>query len=169
MIRPKLVVMGQGRHGKDTVCEFLRDVHGFNFVSSSRFVLNKAIWPIVQHRYPDTEAAYADRHNHRALWYNLISGYNAGDLAKLGRELFQEFDIYCGIRNCYEYAAMSNEGLFDYSIWIDASKRLPPEAEDSCTVTAEMADIMLDNNGPLSAIPDAVNEVLYRIGFPHAY
>ena len=33
----KLLVIGHGRHGKDTVCEILRDHYGYTFESSSQF------------------------------------------------------------------------------------------------------------------------------------
>jgi hypothetical protein len=34
MTKPKLLVIGHGRHGKDTVCEMLRDHYGYTFESS---------------------------------------------------------------------------------------------------------------------------------------
>lgn len=39
----KLLVIGYGRHGKDTVCEILRDQHGYSFTSSSSFVDRKSV------------------------------------------------------------------------------------------------------------------------------
>lgn len=163
---PKLVIMGYARHGKDTVCEYLVPKYGYTFVSSSRFVLEKAVWPAMKDRFPTMEAAYEGRGPHRAEWFRLISAYNDGDPARLGRELFNEYEIYAGIRNAEEFAAMRAENLFDYAIWVDASKRLPPEPPGSCTVRPDMADFVLDNNGPLDALPAATEEVLDRLGFP---
>jgi translation elongation factor EF-1alpha len=37
MSKFKLLVIGHGRHGKDTVCEMLRDDYGYTFESSSKF------------------------------------------------------------------------------------------------------------------------------------
>ena len=41
MSKLKLLVIGHGRHGKDTVCEMLRDSYGYTFESSSKFCSNK--------------------------------------------------------------------------------------------------------------------------------
>jgi len=64
----KLMIMDHARHGKDTVCEILRDTYGFTFESSSM---------------------------------------------------------------------------------ADAGKRVPAETTSSCTVSCEMADMLVDNNGSL--------------------
>ena len=37
---PKLLVVGHGRHGKDTVCEML-EAYGYTFQSSSKFCQNQ--------------------------------------------------------------------------------------------------------------------------------
>ena len=44
---PKLIIIGHGRHGKDTVCEILRDKYNFKFISSSQYCSEKVIFPIL--------------------------------------------------------------------------------------------------------------------------
>lgn len=44
IIRPKLLIIGHARHGKDTVGDWFK-TKGYTFVSSSRFVGEKAVWP----------------------------------------------------------------------------------------------------------------------------
>ena len=102
-----------------------------------------------QYGYKNEEECYADRHNHRAEWYNAICDYNIPDPAKLGREIFKEHDIYCGLRNKKEFHAMKNTGVFDYAIWVDRSDYLPPESKDSMSLEQWMADFTIDNNGTL--------------------
>jgi dephospho-CoA kinase len=46
--KPKLLVIGQARHGKDTVAEILERDYGFKFTSSSFFCAEKVIWDAVQ-------------------------------------------------------------------------------------------------------------------------
>lgn len=46
--KPKIVVLGHARHGKDTVAEILRDEYGFIFTSSSLFCAKKVVWEAVQ-------------------------------------------------------------------------------------------------------------------------
>ena len=151
-LKPKILVVGYARHGKDTVCEKLRDQYGFSFMSSSMFCAEKVVMPEMNangHHYRTLEECYEDRVNHRQAWYEAIARYNSDDPVRLGRELIAEYDIYCGLRSSQELHACRNAGLFDAIIWIDASERKPPESKDSCTVEQWMADFTLDNNGSL--------------------
>lgn len=150
-MKPKLLVIGHGRHGKDTVCDILANRYGYSFESSSQFCSKLFIFDMLkdQYGYKNEEECYADRHNHRAEWYNAICEYNIPDPAKLGREIFKEHDIYCGLRNKKEFHAMKNTGVFDYAIWVDRSDFLPPESKDSMSLEQWMADFTVDNNGTL--------------------
>lgn len=152
---PRLMVCGYGRHGKDTFCEMLEPL---KFVSSSMFVAEKAVFPYLskQYGYATVEECYDDRANHRAEWHHLIRNYNREDRAKLARELYQEYDVYCGIRWHEEFYAARDEGLFDLAIWVDASGRLPAEGKDSITVTKEMCDIIIENNRGLATFQEKV-------------
>jgi hypothetical protein len=150
-MKKKLLVIGHGRHGKDTVCEILRDEYGYTFESSSKFCSKLFIYDNLKDKYgyANEEECYADRHNHRAEWYDAICDYNVPDAATLGREMFDAYDIYCGLRNKREFFAMQNTGVFDYCIWVDRSKYLMPESKDSMSLEQWMADFTIDNNGTL--------------------
>ena len=150
-MKKKLLVIGHGRHGKDTVCEILRDEFGYTFESSSQFCSKLFIYDDLKNKYNynNEEECYADRHNHRKEWYDAICDYNLKDGAALGREMFAEYDIYCGLRNKREFFAMKNTGVFDYAIWVDRSKFLMPESKDSMSLEQWMADYTIDNNGNL--------------------
>lgn len=154
MILPKLLVIGHGRHGKDTVCEILRDDYGFSFESSSQFCSKLFIFDQLKdlYGYANEKECYDDRHNHRSEWYDAICAYNVPDPARLGRDIFKEHDIYCGLRNKKEYHAMRNTGVFDYAIWVDRSDYLPLEDKSSMTLTQWMADFTIDNNGTLDEL-----------------
>lgn len=172
-MKPKLLVLGHARHGKDTVSELFATRFGLSFVSSSYFVAERAVRPALELAgisYSSLDACYADRVNHRAAWFNAIADYNSGDPAKLGRELFSEHDIYCGLRSLREFVALYRESAFDVCIWVDRSTAkswiangktylkgdlqevdcsVPPESRLSCSVTPNLADFVLDNNGSL--------------------
>ena len=154
MSKPKLLVIGHGRHGKDTVCEILQKNYNYSFESSSQFCSNLFIYDMLKDKYGynSQEECYADRHNHRAEWYDAICDYNKTDGARLGREIFKTHDIYCGLRNKREYFAMKNTGVFDYAIWGDRSDHLPPESKDSMSLEQWMADFTIDNNGTLNEL-----------------
>jgi len=150
----KLLVVGHGRHGKDTVCELLRDYYGYTFESSSSFCSKLFIFDLLKDKYNyiNEHECYADRHNHRKEWFDAICNYNKLDGAKLGRELFKKYDVYCGLRNKKEYYALKNTGVVDYVVWVDASDRKPLEAKDSMTLEPWMADYIIDNNESLEQL-----------------
>jgi hypothetical protein len=165
MRKLKLLVIGHGRHGKDTVCEILRDSYGYSFESSSRFCSKLFIYNQLKakYNYTNEEACYADRHNHRAEWYDAICNYNVPDASRLGREIFLAHDIYCGLRNKKEFHAMRNTGVFDLAIWVDRSDHLPKEDASSMSLEPWMADYTIDNNGSLDELHFNVNQFLNYI------
>jgi len=167
----KLLVLGQAHHGKDTVCEILRDTFGLRFQSSSMFCLRHIIFPALKGKYGYTteEECYADRVNHRAEWYDLIAAFNEGDETRLAVGILRESDIYCGLRAKKELHACKNSGLFDAILWVDASDRIPPEDKSSCTVEPWMADFVIDNNGSIEdlrrGVKRAMDSILARVDF----
>lgn len=154
MNKLKLLIIGHGRHGKDTVCEILRDHYGYSFESSSQFCSRLFIYKELKDKYQYTseEQCYTDRHNHRQEWYDAICAYNIPNAAKLGIEIFRQHDIYCGLRNKREYNAMRNIGVFNYAIWVDRSDHLPAEPSTSMSLEPWMADFVIDNNGKLDEL-----------------
>jgi len=126
---PKLLIIGHGRHGKDTVADMICKTYNVTFQASSEFLSERLMFPALSKKYGYTtvEECFNDRHNHRAEWFDLICDYCKTDKARLGREIFRENQIYAGLRNKAEFHAMKNEGVFDYCIWVDRSDHLPLE------------------------------------------
>lgn len=150
----KLLIVGYGRHGKDTVAEYLCKKHNLEFQSSSMHCAERVVFPALSgmYGYKTIKECFEDRSNHRREWYELISEYCTDDLARIGREIFSVSDIYCGLRNKREFHAIKNNGLFDYAIWVDRSDYLPPEDKSSNTIEPWMADFVIDNNGTLEQL-----------------
>lgn len=151
MIRkPRLLIIGHARHGKDTLAELLRDRHGLTFRGSSEFACKVAVMPWLSERgveYGSVAQCYADRHAHRAAWFDAISSYNTPDKSRFAREILDEADCYVGMRNAAEYRAARH--LFDLVVWVDASRRgkeVEPRSSMSITFNArEMVHV--DNGG----------------------
>ena len=160
----KLMVMGYGRHGKDTVCDILSDVYGLSFKSSSyaaaTFLYDKLK---DEFGYTSVDECFNDRHNHRQRWFNEIAKLTEQDQTKLARHIFQNSAIYCGIRRLEEFEAAKKEKLFYTSIWVDASARVAPEGVESCTVTPSCAEYVLSNNGTLVDLRWNVNKLVNKI------
>lgn len=148
----KIIVAGHARHGKDLFCEYMNIKH----VSSSLVALDKVIWPSVcstsvntawANKYDNKDQCFNDRGNHRNKWYDLIINYNKPDKTRLMKEIFAISDVYCGLRNREEFMLGRDNGLFDLSVWIDASEFVAPERPDSCTLLKHDCDIIITNNG----------------------
>lgn len=161
----KILIVGYGRHGKDTVAEYLRDNHHLTFKSSSVHVAENIIYPALkdQYGYTSAEQCFNDRAAHRKEWYDLISDYCIQDLARVGREIFTSFDIYCGLRSKREFHSIKNNGLFDAAIWVDRSDHLPPEDVSSNTIEPWMTDYVIDNNGTLPQLYRNIEDLLLTL------
>lgn len=152
--KPNLLVIGHGRHGKDTVCDILKKDFNFSFDSSSNFCNELFIYDKLKNKYgyKNKQECYIDRHNRRKEWYDAICEFNKPDASRLGKAIFNKHDIYCGLRNKREFFAMKNTGVFDYAIWVDRSLYLPEESKDSMSLEQWMADFTIDNNGSLEEL-----------------
>lgn len=147
--RPRLCIIGHGRSGKDTAAEILGNLYGFTYDCSSMAAAKIFIYEELrdEYGYQSFEECYEDRHNHRALWYDMITGYNSTNPARLAGEIMKNSDIYVGMRSRRELQESKHRGLFDLVIWIDASLRVPDESPDSFNIGRDAADIVVDNNG----------------------
>lgn len=164
----RLLILGHARHGKDTAAEYLRDAHGLSFRSSSLFLAEAVVRPALEARgiaYPDLEACYADRVNHRALWRELIAEYNAQDPARLAKAVLAECDCYVGMRTQREYDG--SRDLFDGVVWIDASRRgLPPEDKSSMDIAFDPARMLwIDNGGTLEQLHGKLDELMRGVSW----
>jgi len=164
-MRPNLLVIGHARHGKDTVCEILQEKHNLSFKSSSLFCAELFIFNELKDKYgyKNVEQCYLDRHNHRTEWYTLINNYCTPDLARLGKEIFNKYHIYCGLRNKKEFHAMRNAQVFNYAIWVDRSEHLPLEDLSSMSLEPWMANFVLDNNGTLHQLSYNIDQLMCTI------
>jgi len=149
MTKPKLLIIGHARHGKDTLAKKIRDEAGLTFTSSSLFVGWEYVWwQWGWKHYTTFFDMFADRVNHRKTWADLISAYNTPDKTRTAKTMLSRgYDVYVGMRKRDEFNASREAGLFDHVIWVDASKRRPPESADSMELVASDADTYLDNNG----------------------
>lgn len=155
----KLLILGYGRHGKDTLAEIFYKNFGLKFSSSSLAACEIAIFPILKEKYgyKTIEECYEDRHNHRKEWYDLIYDYNKDDGARLCKEILKTNDCYVGMRAKREFEA--SKQLFDLIVFVDASERHPIEGDESCTISKRDADVIIMNNGTLSEFEEKANKL----------
>ena len=153
----KFLVIGHGRHGKDTVSEFLQKYGGYSFVSSSEFAAHKVLYPTMEDEYNCWWDCFKDRHNHRGHWFKTIAEYCKEDPSRLTQEILGQYDIYCGMRNRVELEASRH--LFDLVIWVERPNT-PNEDPQSISVMRSDADIVIYNDGDLRDLEIKVYNLL---------
>lgn len=158
--RPKkFLIIGSGRHGKDTVAEYLSSKAGLRFASSSYTANSVCVYPIlkVKYGYKSEDECFLDRSNHRVEWKNLICDYNKEDKTRLTREILGRNEIYVGMRDDQELRESRN--LFDLIIWVDASDRVK-EKDPSLGIKKEEADLIIENNESLFGLEKRLDNLI---------
>lgn len=177
-----ILIIGHARHGKDTAAELLAGHLGLSLKSSSLFMCERVIFPLLKewhdgdHRshpirlfmdtenrappwYATAEDCFNDRANYRALWFNIIRYVNTPDASALGSMIWADHDIYVGLRSKAEFHALRNRNLIDVCIWVDRSDHLPNEPRSSMQLEPWMAHYVLDNNGDLDQLKFNVGQL----------
>lgn len=166
--RCAILVLGHGGHGKGELCKLLSELYGAECMSSSRAALphifptlNAISLAWVGEPFTSPEHAHASRHRSRELWRELIALYNAPDKTTLAREILAQADVYDGMRCAEEFAASRH--LFDYVVWVDASARVGT-VDPTLTISRDVADLVIDNNGTLDDLRGAAVRLGERLG-----
>jgi|688.fasta_scaffold31063_17 hypothetical protein len=146
---PKILIIGNARHGKDTLAEFFNKHFGMTFKSSSHAANELFIFDKLkeEHGYKTLEQCFEDRVNHREKWYEMVRDYNNPDRARLAKEIISMVDCYVGMRDQEEFLA--SKDLFDVIIYVDAEGREKKE-KNSFTITKFDADLIVTNKTTLS-------------------
>lgn len=158
----KILILGQGRHGKDTVAEILRDKYGVSFMSSSE-ACSEVLKPVldVVNGEKSSQHHFSERHKHRMLWMKLISLYNSADKAALAKHILSKTDLYVGMRSNLEYNECIGQGLFDLVIYVDASKRVDYK-DPTAEIEYDNTMYLVSNNGSLYNLEEEV-DLLYEM------
>lgn len=143
------LILGHGRHGKDTLADLMAEHLNISVGSSSEIANTHAVYQFLKDKYgyENEVECFNDRSNHRAEWFNLIKIYNKNDPARLAKVIFSEHDAYVGLRSRTEYDAIMALGIVDVVIWVDACDRLPVEDISSMELTQSDASIIVGNDG----------------------
>jgi hypothetical protein len=169
---PNFLIISHAQWGKDTAAAYMRDAYGLTFESSSMACLHLFLFEEIQKkyglRYDTMEECFADRINHRDKWHDLICAFNTPDKAKLARIIIKERGnrMYVGMRSADEAQACLREGIFDWVIWVDASKRMPPEPDTSFNIDESIAHFDIDNNGTIEEMYAHIDNLMEILGIP---
>jgi dephospho-CoA kinase len=85
VLKNNIIIIGNFRHGKDTVAEIMKNLYGFNYESSSVAACKIFLFEALKNKYnySTIEECFEDRGNHRAEWYELICEYNKHQISML--------------------------------------------------------------------------------------
>lgn len=157
-----VILTGYKEHGKDECCSILESM-GISSISSSWYACKAFMFDQLkkQFGYTTPEECYADRRNHRKIWFDGIRAYNEGKLSRMAEEIwFKEgYRVYNGLRNREEFDAIKAKFPNVIVIWVDASERKEKESAESMELSIEDAHMVIDNNGPLENLHDEVQAV----------
>jgi hypothetical protein len=160
----KILVLGHGRHGKDTVGEMINKHTGLTFKSSSLAAAEIFLFDDLkeEYGYETFEECFNDRHtqygdyNMRQIWHEKIAEYNTPDKARLAREILKQNDMYLGMRSDDEIQASIKGSLFDWVIGVyDYRKPLEPKESFNIDMWA-VSDFVIMNNSTLEVLEQRV-------------
>jgi len=157
----KLLILGNARHGKDTLAELFQEYFGLTFLSSSQAAADIFLYDLLKGKYDyqTPEECFNDRVNHRDEWYLEICNYNKDNRARLATDITKRVSCYVGMRDKAEFDECKKQGIFDLIIWVDASKRLPEEPSTSFNISKSDADIIVENNGTFDEFKEKARKI----------
>lgn len=163
----KILILGDARHGKDTMAEMIFSKSGLKFASSSETALDVFLRDVLEEKYglvyKTREDAYNDRVNHRDKWYNEICLYNSVDKLRLVKDILKIADIYVGLRSGLEVESAIKESSFDHIIGI-YDYRKDRESSDSNTADVlKYSDFVILNNYGLKELEEKVINIVLKI------
>lgn len=120
----KALILGYKEHGKGTTSKFIKKHHGLTSISSS-WAAAPEIFKLIgkSFGYKSVKQCWEDRVNHRELWFILIKGFNVPDPTWLSSKIYEQSDIYDGMRSHHELKATLEKGLIDVIIWVEDPRK----------------------------------------------
>lgn len=160
-MNPKILILGHGRHGKDTVADLMVENFGLSKTSSSMFAAEHVVRPWLEEKhgltYTTLERCYEDRVNHREKWYQAICDFNEEDKARLAAAVLEVSDIYVGMRDDQEFFASRH--LFDFVIGVTAFERVAFR-DPTFLAPLDECDFILTNDGTEEELEDDVTVLM---------
>lgn len=149
----KILIIGDARHGKDTVAEIICKNSDFRSLSSSIAALDIFLFDVLNGKYElkynSKQDAFKDRVNHRDIWYSEICEYNRHDSTRLVKDILKKASIYIGLRNSVEIDSAIKENLFDYIIGVYDYRKKRESLNSNTANVFKYSDLIINNNGTL--------------------
>ena len=159
----KILIVGHGQHGKDTLSRMINKELNFKFRGSSEVAAKEVIYPLMSNFYESAEDAFNKRRENRELWRAVISDFNREDPTKLCRLVCKGGHGYTGLRDKTEVVCSIKSGFFTHIIWV----RRPELKENDPTMMFGLDTLMdLSKKGfirNLAIVENHTEEVLLDV------
>lgn len=133
---PKILIVGPGRCGKDSLGEFIHKHSKHTYAGSTSKFLAKYVADLFK---ITPEQAYEMRHKHRQQWFEIGNRIRENDHGLLQKEALAVGNVVAGIRDFREIAWACCCDIYDHIIWIDADV----EPDPTLTFTSHDIAVML--------------------------
>ena len=161
----KLLIIGNMRHGKDTVADMLKKQFDLKFRGSSEKAAEIFLYDALKDKYgyKTPEECFEDRHNHREEWFDMICEYNRDDKAALAKEIMKDGDAYVGMRSDQECDKCVEDKVFDFVVGVfDPRKPLEPSSSFDIDMWSK-CDFVIPNGSSLEDLEARVDKVFTQI------
>lgn len=140
---PKILIIGHGRSGKDTVAQILSNVTGLKWGGVSSYMCKM----VAEKLGVPPDEAWENRHKNREKWRAIIDEHRKDDPACIVKEMLAEgYSIIAGLRPRAEFDAV--KPMFNHTIWVERDVPSDPTLE----LTKEDATITIGNNSTLGEL-----------------
>jgi hypothetical protein len=143
-----VLIIGFGGHGKTTVaeilCEKLNWTQGESLYLVEMFIFDEMVKR--GFNYSSPYECWLERSKHRLLFQEIILNFNTPDKTKTTKMIFENNEIFTGMRNVTEFSSGYFSGLFSVIIYVDAQERLGIEEPNDCTIPKNISHLIIENN-----------------------
>jgi hypothetical protein len=156
----RILVVGHGRAGKDTACEYLAMVTHLRFAGTTSLYLARYVAARLG---VSQEEAYRTRHLNRNFWHRVGKEVRRQDPGLLVRESLEHAEIVGGVRDSVELAVCRREHLVDLIVWVD-NERVPKDS--TVTFGERDCDITVPNHWTLEEFHGRLLRLAQFAGLP---
>jgi hypothetical protein len=158
----RIMVVGHGRAGKDTACEYLSRITSLRFAGTTSLYLAKYVAARLG---VTAQEAYRTRHLNRNFWHRVGREIRKQDPSLLIRESLEKAEIVGGVRDLEEIVVCKKDQLVDLIVWIDNDR----VGRDSTVKFSERdCDIVVQNHWTLEEFHHRLLRLAHFAGLPGA-
>lgn len=158
MAKPKLLLVGYGRAGKDEGLAYLSALTGLRNGGCTSIYLLPYVAAELGASWTET---YEARHRNREEWFRIGNKLREKDPGILLRQALAQGDLTGGVRDIEEIIAARTMRLVDLIVWIE-NERVP--IDNTVKFDSSHCDLIIQNNGTLEEYHEKLNRLATFVG-----